>query len=63
MWLKLIGAYFVWVIFGIVFRYVLDEVTYDPSRCPSCSTHVTAGTRVCPACSTRLGKHERGLFG
>jgi len=63
MWLKFIGAYFVWIIFGIVFRYVLNEITYNSSRCPSCSTNVTAETRVCPMCSTRLGKHEGGLFG
>jgi hypothetical protein len=43
MWLKIIGAYFAWVIFGIVFRYVLDEVTYHPSRCPSCSRECDGG--------------------
>jgi hypothetical protein len=62
MWLKIIGAYFAWVIFGIFFRYVLDEITYDPSKCPSCRASVTPGVRVCPICSTLLGKHKRGLF-
>lgn len=62
MWLRIVGAYFVWVIFGIVFRYVLDEVTYDPSRCPSCGSNVTPQVRICPVCSARLGKHARGLF-
>jgi DNA-directed RNA polymerase subunit RPC12/RpoP len=63
MWLRFIGAYLVWIVFGIVVRYVLDECTYDPYRCSSCGTAVTPQTHVCPECSTRLGKHERGLFG